>query len=145
LTNVLSFDVGKREKDGATVITPCVDGVALTSLAEQFEQTHGLNDPAGGYGGLIPEFFRYGPLDRYFLGKSETHYFERTPGRIFVLGCQCGEVGCWPLTSVVSAGDSEVTWHGFEQPHRPGRDYSTFGPFVFHRGQYEEALKGLPG
>src|SRR5262245_42822457 len=122
MTNVLSFDVSRRDEDGATVITPRVDGVMLTTLAEQFERSHGLNDPAGGYGGLIPEFLRYGPLDRYFLGKSEI--LASTPGRIFVLGCQCGEVGCWPLTCLVNTRDSEITWQSFEQPHRPARDYS---------------------
>jgi hypothetical protein len=145
MTNVLSFDVSRRDEDGVTVITPRVDGIMLTALAEQFECSHGLTDPAGGYGGLIPEFFRYGPLDRYFLGKSETPYFASTPGRIFVLGCQCGEVGCWPLTCLVNARDSEITWQSFEQPHRPARDYSSFGPFVFELEQYEEALRSLPG
>jgi hypothetical protein len=116
----------------------------LTSLAEQFEQNHGLNDPAGGYGGLIPEFFRYGALDRYFLGRSEMPCFASAPERIFVLGCACGEVGCWPLTCSVDARGEQVTWRAFEQPHRPDRDYSEFGPFVFDRAQYEEALRSLP-
>jgi hypothetical protein len=144
MTNVLSFDVSKGQEGCVTVITPRVDGVMLTSLAEQFEQIHGLSDPAGGYGGLIPEFFLYGPLDRYFLGKSETPCFENTPERIFILGCECGEVGCWPLTCSVDVQDGAVTWQGFEQPHRPARDYSMFGPFVFDRKQYEEALRSLP-
>jgi hypothetical protein len=109
MTNVLSFAVVRRDKEGATVITPCVDGVALTNLAEQFEQNLNMIDPTGGYGGLIPEFFRFGPLDRYFWGEAETPFFESKPGRIFVLGCQCGEVGCWPLTTKVSAHGSEVT------------------------------------
>jgi hypothetical protein len=114
----------------------------LTTLAERFEGGHGLTDPAGGYGGLIPEFFRYGPLDRYFLGKSEI--FASKPGRIFVLGCECGEVGCWPLTCLVNIADSEIVWQSFEQPHRPTRDYSSFGPFVFALEQYEQALRSLP-
>lgn len=144
MTNVLSFDVSRERETRVVVITPCVNGVKLTILAEQFEQSHGLDDPAGGYGGLIPEFFRYGPLDAYFLGKSDAPYFEDTPGRIFILGCECGEVGCWPLTCLVDAGDCTIIWHGFENEHRPNRDYSEFGPFVFERDQYEEALRSLP-
>lgn len=145
MTNILSFDVSTERREGATVITPRVDGIMLTTLAEDFERSHGLNDSAGGYGGLIPEFFAYGPLDRYFLGRSESAYFANTPGRIFVLGCACGEVGCWPLTCQVDARDGAVTWRSFEQPHRPTRDYSSFGPFVFDREQYEGALRSLPG
>ncbi len=144
MTNVLSFDVSKRERGGAAVITPCVDGIKLSTLAEEFERGRGMVDPAGGYGGLIPEFFQYGPLDRYFLGKSEASYFARMQGRIYVLGCECGDVGCWPLTCMISAED-RITWQGFVQPHRPARDYSAFGPFVFTLEQYEEALRSLPG
>ncbi len=145
MVSVLSFDVSRSDEGGATIITPCVDGVMLTTLVEQFECSHGLTDPAGGYGGLIPELFRYGPLDQYFLGKSEIPYFAGTPGRIFLLGCDCGEVGCWPLVCRLTTGDSEITWHNFEQPYRPARDYSSFGPFVFELKQYKEALRSLPG
>jgi hypothetical protein len=144
MTNVLSFDVRRKGDKGPAVITPCIDGVMLTSLAEHFEKSHGMTDPAGGYGGLISEFFRYGSLDRYFLGESETPLFQATPGRIFVLGCECGEVGCWPLTALVRTRGREVSWHAFEQPHRKARDYSAFGPFLFDRDQYESALKSLP-
>lgn len=144
MTNVLSFDVSKKREHKVTVVTPCIDGVLLTRLAEQFEQSHGLNDPAGGYGGLILEFFRYGPLDQYFLGMSEPPFFEDAPGRIYLLGCECGEVGCWPLSCLVDARDGTVSWHRFEHDHRPNRDYSSFGPFVFERRQYEEALRSLP-
>lgn len=142
--NVLSFDVSERDRGGATVIVPRVDGVMLTALAEQFECDHQLTDPAGGYGGLIPELFEYGPLDRYFLGKSETTPFVRRPGRIFLLGCECGEVICWPLMCSVEARDRKIAWRSFEQPYQLARDYSSFGPFVFELEQYEEALRNLP-
>lgn len=50
--------------------------------------------PAGGaYGGLVPAFYRYGPLDEHFLGKENPGLGPKTA----VLGCQCGDVGCWPL------------------------------------------------
>jgi hypothetical protein len=140
----LSFTVSENE-EGATVITPCVDGVSLADLAAEFERSHGMNDPAGGYAGLIPDSFNYGPLDRYFLGEAEAPIFAREPGRIFALGCECGEVGCWPLVCRVTVDDRHVTWQGYEQPYRPGRDYSTFGPFVFDRAQYREALTLLVG
>ncbi len=132
-----------RHEDGPIVVVPCIDGAALADLADSFERGHDMTDPAGGYGGLIPEFLNYGPLDRYFLGKPATEYFVNRPGRIFVLGCRCGEVGCWPLTCDVGVRKDEIVWSDFEQPHRPRRDYSGFGPFVFGRSQYGEALKRL--
>jgi hypothetical protein len=36
-----------------------------------------------------------------------------------------------------------VTWRGFAQPFRPGRDYGSFGPFVFRRRQYEHAARAV--
>jgi hypothetical protein len=36
-----------------------------------------------------------------------------------------------------------VTWTEFEQPYRKARDYSAFGPFVFDRGTYEDAVGTL--
>lgn len=144
MINALSFNIAKRDEDGVTVITPRIDGVLLSSLAERFEQSRGMHDPAGGYGGLIPAFFRYGPLDRYFLGESKTDCFANAPGRIYVLGCACGEVECWPLTCRVDRRSDAVAWQSFQQPHRPARDYSAFGPFVFELKQYEEALRSLP-
>jgi hypothetical protein len=35
------------------------------------------------------------------------------------------------------------TGDSFRQPHRPDWDYSGFGPFVFDRAQYDEALQLL--
>jgi len=32
-------------------------------------------------------------------------------------------------------------WAAFKQPHRPQRNYDAFGPFVFEKGQYEEAVR----
>jgi hypothetical protein len=35
-----------------------------------------------------------------------------------------------------------VRWSSFEHPHRGGRDYSSFGPFVFDRREYGAAITG---
>jgi hypothetical protein len=39
-----------------------------------------------------------------------------------------------------SVGDL-VIWRGFAQPHRPKRDYGSFGPFAFRRTQYEHIVR----
>ena len=137
----LSFSI-QPSKDGVT-ITPVLDGVSLSEIASAFEREHGF-DPVGGYGGLIPERFKYGPLDKYFLGEfGPDSYFGRM-GRIYVLGCGgCGEVGCWPLLARVSVTAVEVSWDSFEQPHRRQRDYSKLGPFVFSAEEYRKAVSDL--
>jgi len=135
---VLSLTVDQTFESVA-VVTPCVDGVPLADLAMHFESAHNYS-PAGGYGGLIPDYFSFGDLTKYFLGRAEDQFPD--PGRAYLLGCgDCGEVGCWPLEVAIAVGDDAVTWTGFRQPHRPDRDYGAFGPFVFDRGQYEETVR----
>lgn len=43
--------------------------------------------------------------------------------------CECGEWGCWPLTTTVTVTDTEVFWHGFRNGHRPW-DLRALGPFA---------------
>jgi hypothetical protein len=136
VTSTLSFVIGTIAS-GAISLTPSVDGVSLIELVRRFETTAGF-EPAGGYGGLIPDYFKYPPFDEYFLGKSWT-----PDGPIWLLGCDCGEVGCWPLEASIDADARTVTWKGFRQPYRSGWDYSGFGPFVFERAAYEAALNDL--
>jgi hypothetical protein len=76
--------------ESTLAVTPVVDGRPLPEMIAAFERDQHF-EPAGGYGGLIPEWFEYGPLDRYFLGNFEkASYFARL-GRVYLLGCQCGK------------------------------------------------------
>jgi hypothetical protein len=84
--------------------------------------------------GLIPAFFRF--------GTAAEHYLSTTK-KIPILGCECGEWGHWPLMARVHADDERVIWTDFEQPHRPRRDYSAFGPLQFRTSGYDEALREL--
>jgi hypothetical protein len=136
----LSFSIQPFE--GTRSITPCVNGKSLIEAVAAFERERGF-DPVGGYGGLIPEWFNYGPLDRYFLGDSEPNsYFTNLHG-VYLLGCDCGEVGCWPLVAHVETSGETVEWNLFRQPFRKERDYSDFGPFVFDADQYKKAVAAL--
>lgn len=51
-------------------------------------------------------------------------------------GLRLSRTGCWPLYASVAPNRDIVRWSAFKQPHRPGRDYSTFGPFEFDRVAY---------
>ena len=42
-----------------------MNGASLTDVVSAFEREHQF-EPGGGYGGLIQQWFEYGPLDRYF-------------------------------------------------------------------------------
>lgn len=120
-------------------VAPVIDGRALSQLVSEFEAAKQF-DVVGGYGGIFPGWSRYPPLEAYYLGESGDQYWDGL-GKIAVLECDgCGEIGCRPLLVKVTVDTERVTWNQFEQPHRPGRDYSDFGPFVFSKDSYVGAV-----
>jgi hypothetical protein len=136
--SVLTFQLIRQygQSNDPVVVSPVVDGQLFYNTVEDFETRSGFNDPAGGYGGLIPSRYRFGPLDLHFLGQSSSRVDQRT----IVLGCDCGEVGCWPFECEIEIKNDVVTWRDFRQPYREKRDYSQFGPFVFRLVQYKDEI-----
>ena len=120
-------------------VTPAVNGSPLSDMITVFERQQGF-EPAGGYSGLIPDHFNYGRLDQYFLGAAKDSFWAQG---VYLLGCECGEVGCWPLQCQIRTDGNNVVWENFSQPYRPERDYSHFGPFVFDGEQYRTAVADL--
>src|SRR5690606_38340498 len=51
------------------------------------------------------------------MGEPDTRYWINR-GAVALLGCECGEVGCWPLNAQVFHDGGLVTWRGFAQPFR---------------------------
>lgn len=127
-----------RDADIGLAITPVVDGRPLTELVTDFEVRRGY-DPAGGYDGLALQAQRLGDLTRYYLGQDNGQWPR--PGTAWLLGCACGEPGCWPLSARIVVESATVAWTEFAQPHRGEWDYTGFGPFVFEREQYERAVR----
>ena len=79
------------------------------------------------------------------LGESAMFYDrDSVEGKIAVLGCGCGDVGCWPLRVRIKLRDDVVIWDGFEQPHLPAWRYDELRPFVFDRQRYVAALDPEP-
>ncbi len=137
----LSFAVGPLSREESVLaVMPVLDGVRLTDLIERFERSHHY-EPAGGYAGLVPSHFNFGPLDHYFMGANSSSVF--VGNRFCLLGCECGEVGCWPLEAHILLGVQQVTWQDFKQPLRKERDYSAFGPFLFALEQSRKAVIDL--
>lgn len=139
MINQLSFEV-HTISSGATTIVPVIDGVTLIDLITAYEAARGYDDPLGGYCGIIPEYMQYGPIDDYFLARGAS-LCRQPDGAQYMLGCQCGEVGCWPLMATIRSTPSILEWSGFHNPCRDTRDYSGFGPFVFERLAYERAAQ----
>lgn len=117
-------------------IAPFLSGVPLADLLREVElpaaRRRGDLSLAGWYAGLTGTGIRW--PSRYYLGEPATG-----SGTV-LLGCTCGEAGCWPFSAVVRVEDDTVTWsdyhHGFlDADHRELR------PFTFDRRQYEDAVR----
>ncbi len=135
MLSTLGFDIEPFEEDDSTLmVVPTIDGEPLTDLIHRFERGAGMERRDESYGGLIPAFFRFGTPAEHYL---------KTEKKIPLLGCECGEWGCWPLLAQIEADGEQVVWTGFEQPFRPRRNYAAFGPFTFERTAYEAALREL--
>jgi hypothetical protein len=130
---------------GALRIT--LDGRDLSEVVGEHERRYaeaeGHPQIAGGYAGLDPRQLD-GPISAHFLGGPGSHLACGPPEKTVLLICTCGEPGCWPLMASIEVRPDEVVWREFEQPHRRGRwSYESFGPFVFDRPQYEQALRSV--
>jgi hypothetical protein len=128
---VLGFDLLEARSDVSVV--PTIDGIRLTDIVHSYERTMGYL-PADAYGGLIPSWFNFGPLDQHYEGRGFC------APQAAVLGCECG---CWPLLVSVTADEGSVTWSEFSQSHRPGWDYEAIGTFRFDRPQFDSAVQDL--
>jgi len=115
-----------------------VGGRRLDVLVEKYERSRAFH-VIGCYAGLVLGRSQFGDLRRYLLGEREPWPGRRVP----LLGCICGVLDCWPLVASVDLDGDIVRWSEFEQPHRPERDYWDFGPFVFDRAGYDEALEAV--
>ncbi len=132
----LRFAFHPPGETGGPVAVPYVDDVALTDLIDRFELAAGMSPAGDAYGGLDPRSLS-GTMTGHF------HGLEFGEGKTPVLGCACGNWGCWPLLARITVTGDEVVWDAFEQPHRAKRDYRGFGPFRFARAQYDAAVLRL--
>ena len=133
-TDTVVFEI--TAEDPAEIV-PVVNGRSLIDLVADFEKARRW-ELAGDYSGLVPASFSFGDLTQYYLGRAARQW--PGPGRAWLLGCDCGEVGCWPFDARIDVTDDLVLWQDFHQPHRAARDYRSFGPLVFDRSEYDRAV-----
>jgi hypothetical protein len=141
----ISFEVGKRDDPVGKIVDAVavfVNGRDLTEIMKEIELPFAARDGkpnlAGSYVGLQPEAV-FLPSQR-LLGRPEERYDDRR-GKIAVLGCGCGIVGCWPLLVRITRQEDTIIWSDFEQPHRRHWHHDALGPFVFDRSRYLDKLQ----
>jgi hypothetical protein len=122
-------------------LIPYLNGLALPDLVRRtelpFARREGKPRLAGRYAGLLDDDVRW-PSGHY-LGAPVLSWFG--DGDTVLLGCICGDWGCWPFTAMVTVTEDTVTWSGFRTGHRDW-DYRELRDITLDRGQYEEALRG---
>jgi len=124
-----------------TLLTPVVDSRSLVEMVTDYEEGQGWEN-AGIHEGLVLAREDFEDLPEYLLhGRSLLRHLSH--GGTVLLGCSCGNIDDGPFFAQVVATDSHVTWLEFENPMANGLtwDYSDFGPFVFERDRYEEAIR----
>ena len=142
--DVLGLEVGKRDDPGdglVEAVNVFVNGRNLADILRgrgAHRRGRGPHDLAGSYAGLPPDdIFLPSP---HLLDEPTTYYDHDSPeGKIAILGCVCGEPGCWYFRVKVTPRDDVIIWSGFEQPHRAWR-YDEMRPFVFDQAHYLSAL-----
>jgi hypothetical protein len=140
-----------RDGDRGSGIQIEINGRDLVDLVRAVENPfaykEGAASIAGAYAGLPPNDDTC-PPSKHFLGEPSDAIY-RYELKTQVLGCECGEPGCWPLLCLIETGPTRVRWSKFEQPHRTDKRsknpwrYDELGPFEFDRSQYERALETL--
>lgn len=137
----LRFDVVPLSSDPelskVKQVVPCIDGRSLVEIVAEFEDAQGYTSRSQ-LGGIVPAFFKFGPLDRYYLGQHERWSGEKD---VAVLLCVCGEFGCGPFYAHVTVNDDEVAWAEFHRPGHVQSDYSAIGSFAFPGSEYREAVR----
>lgn len=136
----IAFDVSQAESSSmARTFAIFVNGERLESLARvvelPFAVAEGHPDLAGDYEPLT--LFDISSDVNHFLGQPVATWFE--DGDAVLMGCPCGEWGCWPLTVKIEVNDTTIRWRRFRNGHRDW-DLSKLGPFTFDRVTYEAAL-----
>ena len=137
-TNAIEFRL-RTESLGigeVVTVTPYIDGVSLVELARRVEagpaRADRQADLAGSYAGLVVGKARW---QDWYSGADPQLW----SGDSCLLGCVCGDTGCWPLTAKVTVGPDTVVWAGFRTGHRPW-NLAALGPFTFSRRAYDAAL-----
>ncbi len=122
-----------------------VNGRDLAEHAADVErpwaEAEGHPDRAGGYVGLQPSWL-HGSERQHFTGGPGSDMACGPADKTVLLGCGCGEPGCWPLMARVTEGPEAIVWSDFEQPHRTW-SHEGLGPFRFARARYLGALAAV--
>lgn len=139
--NSIRFDI--KHSECGDVVVPEIDGRSLLSILRDVEgpmsKEEGNPTLAGAYEGLLRG--EIGSALKHYLGNGRKRF--RSERKTAILGCNCGEPGCWPFLVSIVVDNKFVHWSEFEQPHRRNWNYDGLQPLVLDRHQYETAVMAV--
>ena len=127
--SVSSKDLLQLEMEG-DIVRVIINGTTLIDMLRKFEIQF---DPS-----LAGQYDYVEKID--FLKNA---YVTSEEDDMLLVGCNCGEVGCWPMVAKVTQVEDVVMWSQFQQPYRKKWTYSKFGPFEFDANQYRKELNKI--
>ncbi|RUT46595.1 hypothetical protein EJP82_12155 [Paenibacillus anaericanus] len=142
----IQFKVEHSQEDDYEILNIYINDENLIEFIKRFEMQFQPNI-AGGYEGLNINFIT--DICEHFSGELNENDLFNYGGKTQILGCNCGEPGCWPLVVKITVKDQHIIWSDFEQPHRSEEseggfwNYSQVAPLEFNRKVYEEQLKSI--
>lgn len=140
--NKVAFIWDPAALDGRGALRIEVDGRDLAEVVGEVERPYaeaeGSPGIAGGYEGISPSQLA-GPVTEHFMGVPGSDLACGPEDKTVLLGCECGEVGCWPLMAEIEPQEHAVVWSAFCQPHRDW-SYEAMRALTFERRAYEAAL-----
>jgi hypothetical protein len=147
--NRVAFDWDPRGSHAPGELRVLIDGRSLDELVRTVELPYataeGHPQIAGAYRGIHPRQL-HGSIREHLMGGPGSDLACGPADKTVLLGCECGEIGCWPLMARVEVRDGEIVWRDFQQPHRTGTwSYQDLDEFVFDRAQYETAIDQAEG
>jgi hypothetical protein len=89
--------------------------------------------------GAYRPLWGYGFERGLFFGRPASENLDYGD-RVALMGCVCGDVGCWPFLASIEVTEDEIAWTAFRQPHRRRWNYARLPRLLFERSQYEFAV-----
>ena len=135
-----TYDSGYQE----CKVNILIDGKHLAEIMKEYEMPMAVKEGnpslAGDYSAID---VASSSLKQYYFGKDKADWGDEK-NKTAILGCSCGNLGCWPLLCKINKQGTKVVWSDFEQPHRDEDwDYKTFESFVFDKQQYLNAIDAI--
>jgi hypothetical protein len=145
----VEFKIEHAKKQEYHVLNIYINNENLIDILKDYEKQFGENNP-GKYDGICIYYFDDIDIIKHFMGEADKKNILNYTGKTQILGCTCGEPGCWPFLIKINISGNVIIWNEYEQPFRSKKrcgekywNYSNLKALKFNRVEYENKLKNI--